>query len=59
MPLAGSLNQTRGAPAGVRYMPVGSFPYHLAYVTSPALVVVAVAHDRQKPGYWAHRIQRT
>lgn len=33
----------------------GDFPCCLVYLTEPGLVVVAVAHDRQRPGYWRGR----
>jgi len=34
------------------------FPYGVVYVMTPAgdVVVVAVAHVRRRPGYWAHRL---
>jgi hypothetical protein len=33
------------------------FPFHLVYVEEPAGVpVVAVAHDRRRPGYWRRRL---
>jgi ParE toxin of type II toxin-antitoxin system, parDE len=56
MPEAGSPGQVEGSPLAIRRMPVRSFPYHLVYITEPTLVVVAVAHDRQRPGYWADRV---
>jgi plasmid stabilization system protein ParE len=40
----------------VRRAPVGRFPYHLAYlVTDDHIRVLAVAHDRRRPGYWRSR----
>ena len=40
----------------VRKAPVARFPYHLAYlVADDHLRVLAVAHDRRRPGYWAER----
>jgi hypothetical protein len=33
-----------------------SFPYRAYYVTKPRLVVVAFAHDAQRPGYWVNRL---
>lgn len=52
-----------GAPAtgladglDVRRVPVARFPYHLPYVVIEDHVrVLAVAHDRRRPGYWAPR----
>lgn len=33
------------------------FPYHLIYVIeSTRVLVIAVAHDRRRPGYWRRRI---
>jgi plasmid stabilization system protein ParE len=33
------------------------YPYFLIYVVEPARVlVVAVAHDRRRPGYWRRRL---
>ncbi len=32
-------------------------PYHLVYVEEPAgVLVVAVAHDRRRPGWWRRRL---
>lgn len=41
--------------AGARRMRIRRFPYVLIYVTSPSLVVLAIAHTRRKPGYWRKR----
>jgi len=43
-------------PAGVRRMFLRSFPYSAVYVLEPRVVVVAVAHARRRPGYWAKRL---
>ncbi|HBP23747.1 MAG TPA: hypothetical protein DEA08_38960 [Planctomycetes bacterium] len=40
-----------------RRLSLRSFPYHLVYLTEPEFVVLAVAHDRQQPGYWTSRSQ--
>ena len=33
------------------------FPFHLVYVEEPAgVLVVAVAHDRRRPGHWRRRL---
>ena len=40
---------------GVRRLAVQRFPYGLIYVEEE-LLVVAVAHDRQEPGYWIQRL---
>jgi plasmid stabilization system protein ParE len=39
-----------------RRLVVRRFPYNIVYfVESKAVVIVAVAHQRQKPGYWKDR----
>ena len=39
-----------------RRFPLRRFPYSAIYqVTSEELWIVAVAHNRQRPGYWANR----
>lgn len=43
----------------VRRSPVKGFPYHLVYLeTSDAIHLLAFAHDRRRPGYWAGRLAR-
>jgi hypothetical protein len=42
-------------PEGVRRVFLDSFPYAVVYV-EPELVVVAVAHLRRRPAYWALRV---
>lgn len=52
-----------GAPApfvpadiGARRVSLARFPYHVVYLdTATAIVVLAVAHDRRRPGYWLRR----
>jgi len=47
-----------GSPAGASYrrMIVPGFPYSLVYRRKPdSLVVLAVAHQRRRPGYWRRR----
>jgi plasmid stabilization system protein ParE len=47
------------APAGVdaRHASVGRFPYRLVFVAGPdAVFVLALAHKRQRPGYWRARL---
>lgn len=40
----------------VRRMPVGSFPYYLAYLAAEQnIAVLAVAHERRRPRYWTGR----
>lgn len=39
-----------------RRAPVARFPYHVVYLETPTtLWILAVAHDRQRPGYWLSR----
>lgn len=43
-------------PAGTRILPVHRFPVSLVYrVEGQVLRIVAVAAQRRRPGYWAHR----
>ena len=40
----------------IRRRPVRRFPYHVVYVELPdRLQILAVAHDRRRPGYWVGR----
>ncbi|HEV3456441.1 MAG TPA: type II toxin-antitoxin system RelE/ParE family toxin [Thermoanaerobaculia bacterium] len=40
----------------VRQAPVNRFPYHVVYLEMPEeLRILAVAHDRRRPGYWLER----
>jgi len=42
---------------GVRAKVVSTFPYSLVYVVEPQeLFIVAVAHQRRRPGYWSDRL---
>jgi plasmid stabilization system protein ParE len=42
----------------VRRVPVRRFPYQVVYVVGAAgIVVIAVAHDRRRPTYWASRVE--
>jgi plasmid stabilization system protein ParE len=50
-----------GSPylAGTRRIVLRRFPYSVVYSPDPEdLLVVAVAHQRRKPGYWKGRIYR-
>jgi hypothetical protein len=42
----------------IRRTRVHRFPYHVAYmlVDGDELSVLAVAHDRRRPGYWSDRV---
>jgi plasmid stabilization system protein ParE len=38
----------------VRRLPVHNFPYHVVFMALPDRVaVLAIAHDRRRPAYWA------
>lgn len=37
----------------IRQLPVNNFPYHVVFRRfTERIVVLAIAHDRRKPGYW-------
>ncbi len=41
----------------VRRAPVKRFPYHVIYLeTKPTIRILAIAHDRRRPGYWKNRL---
>lgn len=45
------------ADEGIRRRAVRRFPYHLIYLELPdRLQILAVAHDRRRPGYWVGRV---
>ena len=47
------------ADEAVRRRAVRRFPYHVIYLELPdRLQILAVAHDRRRPGYWAGRVWR-
>lgn len=42
---------------GTRVYRLRRFPYHLVYVEQPTeILVIAVAHNRRRPGYWRRRL---
>ena len=44
---------------GVRKKLLNHFPYNLLYsVESDLLVVVAIAHQKRRPGYWRGRVKK-
>jgi plasmid stabilization system protein ParE len=48
-----------GSPylAGTRRVVLGRFPYSVVYESHPdGLLIVAVAHQSRRPGYWRHRL---
>ena len=51
-------NPEIGAPGltGVRKLPMRTFPYLVVYrLHQDHVAVIAVAHQRRRPGYWANR----
>ncbi len=41
----------------VRHFPLRRFPYAIAYIVSgDVLLVLAVAHNRRRPGFWRDRL---
>jgi len=41
----------------IRRRPVRRFPYHVVYLEFPdRLQILAIAHDRRRPGYWVGRL---
>ena len=55
MPRAGSLVPRMPADSPIRYR---RFPYHVIYLETPTQIrILAVAHDRRKPGYWESRLK--
>ena len=59
LPRAGAM--VRGVPADlpVRQAPIKRFPYRVIYLEMDEgmIRVLAVAHDRRRPGYWEARLQ--
>lgn len=44
-------------PAGTRRIPLHRFPFSLVYILEPDTIrVVAVEHQRRRPGYWRDRV---
>lgn len=40
----------------VRALPISRFPYSVIYrITSEAIIVLAIAHQRRRPAYWTQR----
>jgi plasmid stabilization system protein ParE len=41
----------------IRHKLIRRFPYSLLYVIEPDRIrVIAVAHQKRRPGYWSHRL---
>ena len=42
---------------GTRRFVLDRFPFSVIYLDDPDLVtIIAVAHNKRKPGYWKHRV---
>lgn len=60
LPCAGTLIPRMPADLLVRRRAVTRFPYHVIYLEAGTdLRVLAIAHDRRKPGYWKDRLKHS
>lgn len=58
LPRSGFLVPRMPADLPVRAMAVTRFPYRVVYLEVNDLIrILAVAHDRRKPGYWKTRFK--
>ena len=58
MPRAGSLVPRMPPDLPVQRRAVTRFPYHVVYLQTPTHIrILAIAHDRRKPGYWESRLK--
>jgi toxin ParE1/3/4 len=58
MPRAGSRVRRLPPDLTVRRRPVTRFPYHVVYLELTTHIrILAIAHDRRKPGYWKDRLE--
>ena len=57
IPRAGGLVPRIPSELPVRRRAVARFPYHIIYLeTETEIRILAIAHDRRKPGYWQTRL---
>ena len=57
MPQAGGLVPRVPSELPVRRRAVARFPYQVIYLeTATEIRILAIAHDRRKPGYWQTRL---
>jgi plasmid stabilization system protein ParE len=57
LPHSGSPVPRMPADLPVRSIAVTRFPYHVIYLEMKTQVrLLAIAHDRRKPGYWKKRV---
>ena len=58
LPQSGAPFRRMPAELPVRTMAVARFPYHVVYLeVGSGIRVLAIAHDRRKPGYWKDRLK--
>jgi toxin ParE1/3/4 len=58
LPHSGSAVPRMATDLAVRRIAVKRFPYHVIYLETNAQIrVLAIAHDRRKPGYWKTRLR--
>ena len=58
LPRSGSPVPRMPSESPVRRIAVKRFPYHVIYLGTKAQVrILAIAHDRRKPGYWKTRLR--
>lgn len=57
MPRSGFRVSRLPADLSVRRRAVSRFPYHVVYIEMASHIrILAIAHDRRKPGYWRERL---
>jgi plasmid stabilization system protein ParE len=60
LPRAGTFVPRMPADLPVRRRAVTRFPYHVIYLEAGSdLRILAIAHDRRKPGYWKDRLKHS
>jgi plasmid stabilization system protein ParE len=58
LPRSGSPVPRMPADSQARRMAVTRFPYHVIYLeVNDRIRILAIAHDRRKPGYWTTRLK--
>jgi len=58
MPRAGALLRRLPPDLPIRRRAVTRFPYHVIYLEMATHIrILALAHDRRKPGYWKGRLK--
>lgn len=57
LPGAGLLVRRVPVDLQVRWAPVKRFPYSVVYLETERVIrILAIAHDRRRPGYWMDRL---